>query len=205
MPSRRPVDESQAERSARWLGPSRAAAVDGREASRLAERLLRPAERHALEERLRAAEARIEALEAEVARLAGPMPSSEEEVRPRPAEPIDVLDLDRPGSQASLAAALRHCAGFTVESPSGRLGRVEGLRYGSSADCPDLLEVRRGLFGQHLWLLPVGDVERVVLAQERVVVRASESLDEALGGRLAAERSGSGDDSSPRPDRLELT
>ncbi|TML22366.1 MAG: hypothetical protein E6G28_05580 [Actinobacteria bacterium] len=61
---------------------------------------------------------------------------------------------------------------FEVDSPEGVVGYVEGLRFESRIDEPDLLEVRGGRFGRELVLIPVEAVEEVSLEEERIVVRS---------------------------------
>src|SRR5438093_13767464 len=66
---------------------------------------------------------------------------------------------------------LRRCEGFVVETPTRRIGRVDGIRYGKSQDEPEALAVRAGRFGRSLLLVSVEDVERVDPDERRVVVR----------------------------------
>jgi len=68
--------------------------------------------------------------------------------------------------------SLARCEGFEVFSPEGVLGYVEGLRFESRIDEPDLLEVRGGRFGRELFLIPVEAVDEVSLEEERIVVRS---------------------------------
>jgi hypothetical protein len=42
---------------------------------------------------------------------------------------------------------LRRCEGFLVETPTRRIGRVAGIRYGERSNEPEVLEVRAGLLG----------------------------------------------------------
>lgn len=70
------------------------------------------------------------------------------------------------------APSLARCEGFDVFSPEGPLGYVEGLRFESRIDEPDLLEVRGGRFGRELFLVPVEAVEEVSLEEERIAVRS---------------------------------
>jgi hypothetical protein len=83
---------------------------------------------------------------------------------------------------------LARCDGFDVEAPEGPVGFVEGLRFGSRIDCPDLLEVRGGRFGRQLLLVPIEEVDEIRLADRCVVLRsapvlATDLLDD-LGERL---------------------
>jgi hypothetical protein len=91
--------------------------------------------------------------------------SDESEVRSLPSDPA----LPRALSERP---SLARCEGFEVDSPEGFVGFVEGLRFVSRIDEPDLLEVRGGRFGRELVLIPVEAVEEVVLDEERLVVRS---------------------------------
>ena len=67
---------------------------------------------------------------------------------------------------------LCRCEGFTVESPSGHVGFVEGLRFRSRVDIPDLLEVSAGRLGRRVTLLiPVSQVERIEGEEEVLLLR----------------------------------
>lgn len=68
--------------------------------------------------------------------------------------------------------SLARCEGFEVSSPEGVVGYVEGLRFLSRIDEPDLLEVRGGRFGRELVLIPVEAIEDVDVEEERLVVRS---------------------------------
>jgi hypothetical protein len=68
---------------------------------------------------------------------------------------------------------LRRCEGFRVDSPIGRVGLVEELRYSSSIEKPDAIAVRAGLFGRLLLIVPTGEVEAILPAEERMLVRRS--------------------------------
>ena len=65
---------------------------------------------------------------------------------------------------------LRRCEGFVVETPTRRIGRVDGIRYGASQDEPEALAVRASRFGRRLLLVSVEDVDRVDPDQRRVVL-----------------------------------
>jgi hypothetical protein len=86
---------------------------------------------------------------------------------------------DKDDSRAFLAQrsySLARCEGFEVDSPAGPVGFVEGLRFISRIDQPDLLEVRGGRFGRELLLIPIEQVEDVLVTEERVVVRSAPTL-----------------------------
>jgi hypothetical protein len=66
---------------------------------------------------------------------------------------------------------LHRCEGFRVESPVGRIGTVTGVRFKGSLE-PTFLEVRAGLLGHRLLLIPVGDVLEILPKQRRIIVLA---------------------------------
>jgi hypothetical protein len=68
---------------------------------------------------------------------------------------------------------LCRCEGFEVDSPAGRVGVVDGLRFSSSVDQPDLLEVRAGPLGRTLLLIPVEDVDGIFSDEQRIVLRSA--------------------------------
>ncbi len=79
---------------------------------------------------------------------------------------------------------LCRCEGFRVESPEGRVGVVEEVRFESRHDCPDVIVVRGGLFGARQLLVPVANVDEVVPREEKVVLRAqSAPAPELVQGR----------------------
>ena len=68
---------------------------------------------------------------------------------------------------------LHRSEGFRVDSPSGRVGFVEELRFGSSMQRPDALAVRAGLFGRVLLIIPVEQVAQILPQERRILLRAS--------------------------------
>src|ERR671931_1216907 len=66
---------------------------------------------------------------------------------------------------------LCRCEGFRVDSPTGRLGLVEAVRFGSRLDRPDELLIRGGILGTRLLVVSVSDVQAVMPRQERLVVQ----------------------------------
>lgn len=56
---------------------------------------------------------------------------------------------------------LRRCEGFLVETPTKRIGRVTGIRYGETTNKPAVLEVRAGLFGRTRLLISVDDITEI--------------------------------------------
>jgi hypothetical protein len=69
--------------------------------------------------------------------------------------------------------SLARSEGFRVDSPAGFVGFVEGLRFISRIDQPDLLEVRGGRFGREVMLIPIEAVDEIVPAEERLVIRTT--------------------------------
>jgi hypothetical protein len=71
---------------------------------------------------------------------------------------------------------LCRCQGFRVDSPVGRVGSVEEVRFGSRLDRPDTIVVCTGLFGIRQLRVPVSEVEQVAPGQERLVLRSAPKL-----------------------------
>jgi hypothetical protein len=115
-----------------------------------------------------------------------PAPPRAERPRPKLPHPRPAsLDGDaiRPKDENGNAATgdrredlLSRCDGFDVEAPEGPVGFVEGLRFGSRIDRPDLLEVRGGRFGRQLLLVPVEEVDEIRVADHCVVLRSAPML-----------------------------
>jgi len=68
---------------------------------------------------------------------------------------------------------LRRCEGFRVDSPQGRVGFVEEVRYASRCDRPDMIAVRVGLLGRLLLIVPVGEVAEILPREERIILPRS--------------------------------
>jgi hypothetical protein len=66
---------------------------------------------------------------------------------------------------------LHRCEGFRVKSAGREIGTVHGLRFKGSIE-PDLLEVRTGLFGRRVSLIPVEQVEEIVPKRKLVILRS---------------------------------
>jgi hypothetical protein len=64
----------------------------------------------------------------------------------------------------------RRCEGFTVETPTKRIGRVSGIRYGETSNEPEVLEVRAGLFGRTRLLVRVADITDIDPEQRRLTL-----------------------------------
>jgi hypothetical protein len=72
---------------------------------------------------------------------------------------------------------LHRCEGFRVELPDREVGTVKGLRFRDSIE-PELLEVRTGLFGRRLLLIPVERVEQILPKQRRIILSVTGDRDE---------------------------
>jgi hypothetical protein len=97
----------------------------------------------------------------------------------------------RPGSADSKTDYwLRRCEGFRVDSPDGRVGVVEEVRYVSRSDRPDVIVVRAGLFGRLRLLVPVGEIAKIVPDEERVALRRPPRRRRAEGVAAGFERLG---------------
>ncbi|HXF98824.1 MAG TPA: hypothetical protein VNJ46_09465 [Gaiellaceae bacterium] len=149
-------------------------AVEREELARLNEQL------RVQRQRVRRAEQQLAALTGAASHLPSPLPE-------RPT--LQALEGEwRRLSERALA--LRRCEGFQVDSPEGTIGYVEGVRYTSGIEEPGQLEVRAGWLGRRLLLIPVDEVEQVLLDEGRVLVRGAHGsphhLWQAVRGRLRA-------------------
>jgi hypothetical protein len=131
----------------------------------------------------------IALLERRLQELTRPDEPSETRVASRPTLPHTLTD-ETPGvrSHDRCSYLLTRCEGFDVESPAGPVGFVDGLRFASRIDRPDVLEVRGGRFGRQLLLVPTEQVDEIRLADRRIVLRTAplpvtDLLDD-LGDRL---------------------
>jgi hypothetical protein len=82
--------------------------------------------------------------------------------------PLVELQLPRALLPSERDYRLSRCEGFSVYAGARLLGVVEGVRYHSSTDRPDTLEVR-GRFGRQL-LVPASEIESIEPEDEAVVV-----------------------------------
>jgi hypothetical protein len=65
---------------------------------------------------------------------------------------------------------LRHCHGFRVDTPRGRLGIVEDVLYGAVHDEPSALAVRGGVLGWRRELVPVETVDSIEPSRKRLTL-----------------------------------
>ena len=70
---------------------------------------------------------------------------------------------------------LARCQGFAVDTHAGRVGVVEEVVWGDSRrwDRPEGIAVSTGPEGKRRLVVPAGEVEQVLPAERRVVVRQS--------------------------------
>jgi hypothetical protein len=95
----------------------------------------------------------------------GPMaPTNDHRASPR------TVVLRSPNSPPDRDYWLSRCEGFLVESPKGAVGVVDGVRFGSRIDRPDLIEVEFGRLRRRMLLIPVEEVEDVCGDEERVTL-----------------------------------
>ena len=94
---------------------------------------------------------------------------------------------------------LCRCEGFQVETPEGRLGIVEWLRFRSRHDRPDALAVRAGRIVRRSLVVPVSEIAQVVPSEGRIVLRSAPAQPghvRALRRRLAGAHVQGGVDSA---------
>ena len=195
MGRRRKASRRAEKRAEQWLGPGTAARErrwayeelllgsngDGEQASELtalaADLAVDLADLKRLQNELYDQVVRIAGLEGRIRALqqGAPVDPESEEPTEEVRAAIDVRSLPSdptlPQSQRP-RHSLARCEGFEVASPEGIVGYVEGLRFHSRIDEPDLLEVRGGRFGRELVLVPVEAIEDVQAEEERIVVRS---------------------------------
>lgn len=82
--------------------------------------------------------------------------------------------LDAPPS----AELLRRCEGFLVGSTDGPVGIAQVVRRASATAAGALTSfpVRAGRFSRILLIIPLGEIESVLFAEKRIVVRASTKI-----------------------------
>jgi hypothetical protein len=127
-----------------------------------------------LEEELREQAVRVASLESRLTLLRGRAAGGSSEDG-RPVERT-VTRVRLGGSSLGRDYWLCRCEGFWVDSPAGRIGLVEGLRFLSRIDRPDLLEIRAGLLGRQLLLIQTDQVEDIIVAEGRLVLRDTPRL-----------------------------
>jgi hypothetical protein len=169
-------------RSRVWLGPP----------PRGGERLSRvfgigsPNRQDIIESKLEELQAELRRLDEQVCELRERTPAPDV-IAPAPKSPHQPLrqlvELHRLPLASDRNYWLAHCDGFTVYTGNNPLGAVDGIRFQSRIDRPDLLEVRCGRFGRQVLLVPVEQVEFVYPEEKAVVVQIS-NRPSGVGQRL---------------------
>ena len=73
------------------------------------------------------------------------------------------------------------CLGFQIDGPTGRVGTVVGIVWGSQADRPEAIEIRVGLFQRSVIVVPAEAVATVELSRKRVTLTATPRVGSSLG------------------------
>jgi hypothetical protein len=71
---------------------------------------------------------------------------------------------------------LAHCEGYRVESPGGRVGLVEEVRYLPGRDRAESLAVLAGMRGRRRLIIPVSEVQAIMPYAERLFLKSDASL-----------------------------
>ena len=72
---------------------------------------------------------------------------------------------------------LRRCEGFLVETPTKRIGRVTGIRYGETTNQPEALEIRaRPVRANKRILISVHDITDIDPEQRRLALEDAPRL-----------------------------
>jgi hypothetical protein len=138
-----------------------------------------------LEAELARLRAKLDALELELSALR--LHADGSDALPDVSSDARLVDLPRALLPSERDYRLSRCEGFSVYAGTRLLGVVAGVRYHSSTDRPDMLEVRGGRLGRHLLLVPANDIEAIEPADEAVLVNDAFSpppAGERLHGRL---------------------
>jgi hypothetical protein len=151
-----------------------------------------------IEQQLLLQATQLEALRREIAALRLGQPSTDELVLLEPGKhssPPRLVELPRESAETGPAYWLRRCEGFEVHVGAKLLGTVEGVRFGSRHDRPDMLIVAFGI-RRSILRVPVELIEEispdeqlVMLSadprhQEPAVPRGDHALVDALTRRL---------------------
>lgn len=83
---------------------------------------------------------------------------------------MPTLEVERAPSTWSSDYWLRHCEGFRVVAPGGRLGFVEVVLHGEDGN-PAELGVVGGLFGKRVAFIRVADIAAIDARAERITLR----------------------------------
>jgi hypothetical protein len=84
--------------------------------------------------------------------------------------PAPILSVRVPNGPSDRDYQLSRCQGFAVEAPTGEVGVVSGVLFGTRLDCPDALEVQVGRLRRRVVVVPVGDVEQIWFDDQRLAL-----------------------------------
>jgi hypothetical protein len=117
---------------------------------------------------------RYDPLSRRAAELRSPTITREVEMSVEEAQELHFGSLDAPPS----AELLRQCQGFLVGSTDGRVGTAQVLRRPSATASETLssFPVLAGRSSRILLLIPLGEIESVLFAEKRIIVRASPKI-----------------------------
>jgi len=168
MDEERSADDARArereEAALRWLG---GAGADGGRLARIFQ-IDADARVSELESQLAELREKLLALELELAQVR----LHAQPVETVPSEPVGaaVVDPRRAQEPSERDYRLRRCEQFTVYAGTRPVGVVEGVRYGSRTDRPDVLEIRGGGIRSQVLLVSIDDVEAIDPAEEAVIL-----------------------------------
>jgi hypothetical protein len=83
---------------------------------------------------------------------------------------VPTLEVERVPSTWSFDYWLRHCEGFRVVAPGGRVGFVEVVLHDKDGN-PAELGVAGGLFGKRIAFIRVADIAAIDARAERITLR----------------------------------
>jgi len=66
---------------------------------------------------------------------------------------------------------LCRCEGFRVKAPEGRVGFVDGVRFRTRLDRPDVLPVRVGRLRHRLLSVSVAEIAELLPAEGQIILR----------------------------------
>jgi hypothetical protein len=121
-----------------------------------------------LEAKLARLRAKVDELELELSALR--LNADGSDALPGVGSDVPLIELPRALPPAERDYRLSRCEGFAVYAGARLLGVVEGVRYHSSTDRPDVLEVRGGRLGRNLLLVPAKVIEAIEPQDETVAV-----------------------------------
>jgi hypothetical protein len=77
---------------------------------------------------------------------------------------------------ATTRDSLRECDGFRVDSPLGRLGVVQEVRFREGEPSPYRLAISAGLFGGRLLIIDASEIAAILPRQRRLILEFAPAL-----------------------------